>query len=78
MDLIASDTASVTTFTFTPESERSLVVDVTALVNEALFVGHGYLAFRLRDATIEELGNRRNQAEGLYLNFANCRLEIAL
>ena len=76
MDLIASDTASIMTFTFTPESERSLSVDITTVVNETLFVGHGYLAFRLRDVTIETLGNRQNQAEGLYLDFVNCRLEI--
>ncbi|MBP5673899.1 MAG: hypothetical protein J6X49_16045 [Victivallales bacterium] len=51
-------------------------IDVTDCVNGLLQVGHTQLVLRLRDATVENRGNKKNKAEGLEINQNELRLEI--
>ncbi len=76
-DLIASDANVIRQFLFSKQSPRVMRIDITGLVNSALGKGDGYIGFRLKDTTIETIGNRQNKAEGLILKYQNCKLEIA-
>ncbi len=76
MDLIATDTSSIASFLFDQRTQPPWLLDVTSAVNEALERGEGYLAFRLRNLTIEKVGNRKNQPEGTYLNYDHTFLDI--
>ena len=76
-DIIASDAKLLRQFLFSSQSLRTMRVDVTELVNSTLAKGEGYLGFRLKDITIEKVGNRQNKAEGLILKYQSCKLEIA-
>ena len=76
-DLIASDAKPIRQFLFSSQTMRTMRVDVTELVNGILAKGDGYLGFRLKDITIEKVGNRQNKAEGLILKYQNCKMEIA-
>ncbi|MBQ7651042.1 MAG: hypothetical protein IJS15_08785 [Victivallales bacterium] len=76
-DLIASDAKLLRQFLFSSQSHRTMRVDVTELVNGTLAKGEGNIGFRLKDITVEKVGNRQNKAEGLILKYQSCKLEIA-
>ena len=50
--------------------------DVTDCINNLLKAGHTQLVLRLRDATVEERGNKKNKAEGLAVIANELKLEI--
>lgn len=75
-DIIASDTAAVCTYEFTPGTPKYLKIDVTELVNKALSAGDGYITFRVRDVTIEKVGNTKSAAEGVVIPRSKVRLLI--
>ena len=76
MDLIATDTRPVASFLFDCGIRPPWLLDVTVQVNEALKKGEGFLTFRLRNLTVEKVGNRKNQPEGAILDFAQTFLHI--
>ncbi len=50
--------------------------DLTDCVNQLLYGGHTQLVLRLRDATVEDRGNKKNKAEGLAVIANELKLEI--
>ncbi|MBO4345168.1 MAG: hypothetical protein J5833_05405 [Victivallales bacterium] len=75
-DLIASDAKILRQFLYSSNSPTSIRIDITDLVNAKLNQGDGYVGFRMKDITIETVGNRQNKAEGLVLIYQNCKMEI--
>ena len=51
-------------------------LDLTDCVNQLLYGGHTQLVLRLRDATVENRGNKKNKAEGLAVIANELELEI--
>ena len=50
--------------------------NLTDCVNGLLYAGHTQLVLRLRDATVETRGNKKNKAEGLAVIANELKLEI--
>ncbi len=75
-DLIASDTRLLRQFLYSSKSPKNMRIDITDLVNGRLNQGEGFIGFRLKDITIDTVGNRQNKAEGLVLIYQNCKMEI--
>ncbi len=77
IDLLSAEVVPVAEITVTEgQSAARLEADVTDLVNQALAEGRATITFRLRNATVEKLGNRKSAAEGAAVNPAQITLEI--
>ncbi len=64
-DLISGDVMPLCRYEFSRTTPREATIDVTEQLNAALAIGEGALTFRLRNVTIETLGNRFSTAEGV-------------
>lgn len=76
MDIISNKVFPVTRLLIDHKSTLLHNIDVTEMVNAALNRGAGTITFRVRNATIEKVGNRQNQPEGASVNFNQLKLEI--
>ncbi len=77
MDILAGGTAPVGTVTANPGDQPVLRFDVTEVINRALETGDGVATFRVRDLTIEKLGNRKGHEEGGAVERSLITLEVA-
>ena len=75
-DLISGDVTPLCQYEFSKTSQRQATLDVTEQLNAALAVGEGALTFRLRNITIETLGNRFSSAEGVSVPRQSVKLYI--
>lgn len=76
MDIISNKVFPVDAFLIDQGSTLLHHSDVTQMVNSALKRGEGSIAFRVRNATIEKVGNRQNKPEGASIDLTQLRLEI--
>ena len=76
MDIISNKVFPVAMLLIDHKSTLLHNIDVTKMVNSALNRGDGTIAFRVRNATIEKVGNRQNKPEGASINFNQLKLEI--
>ncbi len=63
MDLISNNVFPVSTMLVDSKSPLMHYFDVTKIVNNALSQGNGSISFRVRNVTVEKLGNRKNRPE---------------
>jgi len=76
MDLISNDVSPVNAMLIDAKSQVLHHLDITKLVNDRLSRGEGTIAFRVRNMTIEKVGNRKNKAEGVIVDVKKLKLEI--
>ncbi len=75
-DLISGDVMPLCRYEFSKTTLRQATLDVTEQLNAALSIGEGVLSFRLRNVTIETLGNRFSTAEGVIVPRQKVRLLV--
>ena len=75
-DLISGDVMPLCRYEFSKTTLRQATLDVTEQLNAALSIGEGALSFRLRNVTIETLGNRFSTAEGVIVHRQKVRLLV--
>ena len=76
MDLIATDTVPCREILFDRKSPLYHSFDVTEFLNHVLAGGDGSVTFRLRNGTVEKVGNRYSKPEGVLLDYGRTKLEI--
>ncbi len=76
MDLISNDVLPVATMFIDSKSQVLHNLNVTKMINDALSRGEGSIAFRVRNITIEKVGNRYNKPEGVSIDYKKLKLEI--
>ena len=75
-DLISGEVMPLCRYEFSKTTLRQATLDVTEQLNAALSIGEGALSFRLRNVTIETLGNRFSTAEGVIVPRQKVRLLV--
>ena len=77
-DTLSDDAEKRAEFVLTKETKGPFRqrFDLTDCVNKLLQTGHTQLVLRLRDATVESRGNKKNKAEGLAVIADKLKLEI--
>ncbi len=76
MDLIANDTVPCGEILYDAKSVRLHSFDVTKFLNDVLARGDGTITFRIRNGTVEKVGNRYSKAEGALIDYKQTKLEI--
>lgn len=76
MDLIANDIVPCGKILYDAKSVRYHSFDVTEFLNDALARGDGTITFRIRNGTVEKVGNRYSKAEGALIDYKQTKLEI--